>query len=265
MPAGAETPLRGAVLLVTRPAGQELELCRLIESAGGRALHFPTVIVVAAGDAARIRARLAAALPADVVIFISRNAVNFAFDAWPELGARVSPADVYAAGEGTAAVLARRGSPARSNAPVKAGSEGLLALPEFAPERIRGSSVVIVRGEGGREFLSAELARRGASPRYVEVYRRERPAVDAGRIKILWQEDRPDVIVITSIQGLDNLLLMTPATYHSPLLATRLAVISRRVHDHARELGFHGAIAVAAAAEDGALVNAAAQVLDGKT
>ena len=67
-------PLSGLGVLVTRPKDQAEPLCRLIEAAGGRALKLPGLVIAPATDSAAARRLLAA--DSDLLIFISRNAVD---------------------------------------------------------------------------------------------------------------------------------------------------------------------------------------------
>jgi uroporphyrinogen-III synthase len=60
--------------------------------------------------------------------------------------------------------------------PVRADSEGLLAMPELsAPD---SQPIVIAKGEGGRELLASELTCRGALVTEWECYRRCWPDID---------------------------------------------------------------------------------------
>ena len=69
--------LDGVTVLVTRPAGQAAHLCRLIEAAGGRALHIPTLEISPVEDLDQVRAAAGDIERFDIVIFVSPNAVRF--------------------------------------------------------------------------------------------------------------------------------------------------------------------------------------------
>ena len=75
----ADAPLAGIGVLVTRPAGQAAELVAAIEAAGGRSIGFP-VIEIAPRSPQAIEADLAGLADPDIVIFISRNAVEHGLD-----------------------------------------------------------------------------------------------------------------------------------------------------------------------------------------
>ena len=71
----SEDNLRGARVLVTRPAHQAEALAQLIESAGGVALRLPTVEIAAPADPAALDAVLDRLHEFAYAIFISPNAV----------------------------------------------------------------------------------------------------------------------------------------------------------------------------------------------
>jgi uroporphyrinogen-III synthase len=203
------------------------------------------------------RERLQAAVTeCDEFIFVSRNAVAGAVELLPDLAAQLAGKAVYATGAATRGALLDAGVTAVRHTDAGRASEGLLALPELAPDRIRGRSVAIVRGEDGRELLPEELQRRGADVRCLATYRRSLPQPPPETVNSLWQDNRPDVIVITSVTGLHNLVHLTPIARRPLLFATRLVVISERIAGAARELGFTAPAAVAEAASDPALCRA---------
>ena len=61
--------------------------------------------------------------------------------------------------------LAERGVPGCIAPTERFDSESLLELPELAADRVKGKRVAIFRGDGGRELLAENVARRSiASP-----------------------------------------------------------------------------------------------------
>lgn len=244
-------------MLVTRPRGQADNLCRLIRGAGGEAVSFPTLEIAA--DPGMDAARLASLLDGIThVIFISRNAVEYFEHLAGDVAAALGNRMVLAAGGGTGAELRRRRVDGVRISP-GAGGEGLLRLEELAPSRMRGREVLIVRAAGGREYLKDELERRGARVRYATVYRRLKPAADAGP---LWRAGGPDIIVATSAQGLDNLVAMTPQEDRDALLLTPLVVISPRLAQAAARAGFAGRLSVAPAQSDRGILEAIMQSVE---
>jgi uroporphyrinogen-III synthase len=245
--------LHGLGVLVTRPAGQAEALCRLIESAGGRALPFPTLEILPAADQERARALLAE--PWYLMVFTSRNAVEHAlalgFD-----GRWTQAERLAAVGKATGLALTEAGRAPDLVPPERFDSESLVAMPGLAD--LAGRRVLIVRGEGGRALLGEVLTERGAEVRFAEVYRRVRPDLDPGPLIARWNED-VGLVVATSDEVLLNLVEMLGDAGRAPLLATPLAVISERTGQTARGLGFR-TVTVAERAEDAAIVRALSQL-----
>jgi len=244
--------LGGLRVLVTRPAPQATTLCRLVEDAGGTALCLPTIVIAEAADPAAAGRLLVE--PADIVIFISRNAVASAAQIVPDLSVRLHGRQVLATGEGTRLELADHGIVHALAPSAGPGGGGLLQLDVLGARAVSGRDVLIVRGDGGREQLREELERRGARVRYAEVYSRRNP--DAAQLNGMWRAARPDIIVTTSNQGLENLVELVDEGLLGELFATPLVVTSVRARALAAELGFRGRIAAAAAGDDATLLRA---------
>ena len=66
--------LQGQVILNTRPAHQQAELTALLERDGARVLSFPVIEIVASGTP------LAQPVDHDILLFVSRNAVDHGLD-----------------------------------------------------------------------------------------------------------------------------------------------------------------------------------------
>lgn len=242
--------LSGVGVLVTRPAHQAEPLCALIEAAGGRAWRLPSLAIVDGPDS---RAAMATLDDYDLAIFTSVNAVEKALTlrapaAWPQ-NLRCA-----AVGAATARALTDHGVHGVLVAPPPYDSEALLTLP--ALQQAVGQSIVIIRGEGGREVLADTLRARGARVDYREVYRRVRPEIDAGPIVQAWQRGGITVVTATSAQGLQNLIAMLGTEGAVLLRATPLVVVNARMIQLAAELGFLHPPLVAEAASDEALVAA---------
>lgn len=245
--------LDGLRVLVTRPRHQSATLAALIESRGGTAIRFPAIEILPARDPDRARALMAGLDEFSLVIFISPNAVR---QGLALAGVVPRRARVAAVGEGSAAALAQAGIENVLRPSGAASSEALLALPELAPERLEGSRVLIVRGEGGRELLGRVLGERGARVAYAEVYRRARPEIDAGNIIRQGRAGAIDTVVVTSVKGLENLFEMLEDSDAVWLERCGFVVASDRIASRARELGVREPPVVAAGADDEALVEA---------
>jgi uroporphyrinogen-III synthase len=209
------------VVLVTRPAGQVVPLCRAVEALGGEALSVPTIeIAVVPEAAARVHEAVGAGF--DIAVFTSANAARIA---WPMLAA-AAPAPVAAVGEGTAAALRELGA-GEVHVPVaSADSEGLLALPLLSAPA--GRSVAIFTGEDGRAVLAEGLAARGTRVRIVPVYRRVLPPPPHSALVGRILGGCVHAVTVSSAEGGRNLYALLPAN--------AAAVVARLPHvaPHAR-------------------------------
>lgn len=171
---------------------------------------------------------------ADIIIFISTNAVNFATQAmkqaWP------SETQFYAIGAATLNALAQLGISAQEAPQDCQQTEGLLTLPQL--QSLSNKKIVIVRGRGGREALASELIHRGGDVSYWEVYRRTCPRLSPQSNAQAWQQAKIDTIVITSGEILDNLIKLVPKELFAWLRACHIIVPSSRVQEQAVANGF---------------------------
>ncbi|MEX2354124.1 MAG: uroporphyrinogen-III synthase [Gammaproteobacteria bacterium] len=253
--------LDGYKILVTRPGLQGENLCRLINDAGGEAIPFPVIRIVPSQQPGpgQFRQLLAGS---SHIIFVSRNAVVFAAQLAGDLQASLQGKIVFAVGAGTLQELEERGVvDIRSPGP-QSGSEAVLALDELEESQISGRHILIIRGNGGRELLRETLAARGAQVRYADVYQRIKPDVDQVIVDSLWQDTRPDVIVITSAQGLKNLLVMSGEANRENLSGKRLVVMSSRLKSLAENSGFTFPAMVAGEQTDQGLLQAIGQSVE---
>jgi uroporphyrinogen-III synthase len=224
-------PLRGAGIVITRPARQAAVLAQQIAAVGGTPLIFPTIAILPPDDTRAlddVRRRLA---QFDYAIFVSANAAEFGIGdpaAWP------AALPAFAPGRGTAAALAGAGIGDVRQPRTTMDSEGLLELDEFtAPS---GKRVVIFRGGTGRDLLADTLTERGAHVTRVDCYRRARPQSGAEGLVAAWRERRVDAITLTSSEGLDNLWEMLDSYGRSELAATPAFVSHPRIAERAHAL-----------------------------
>ncbi len=250
------TVLADRVIWVTRPRQQSETLSRLIETAGGKVIRLPVIEIQPVRQNRDVQVLAAILAAADLVIFVSRNAVKYAATVLPEFYNRIPDKLILAVGAGTRLALEQQGIINVICPEAGKGSEALLQLPQLQPAAVAGKHILIVRGVGGRDLLEQSLREIGVDVNYLEVYQRGIPGIDAGSVAQLWHTDPPDAIIVTSVEGLHNLVNMTPADRRASLFHTPLAVMSDRIGTAARTLGFIYAPAVATVASDAGLVQA---------
>lgn len=243
----ADTQRRG--VLVTRPAAQATALGAGLRAAGLTPLYLPTLAIEAADPAVAVAA-LRAALPCDLAIFISANAVQHALPVIAAAGGLPAGCTVAAVGPASARALQAAGFSNVLTPDARFDSEGLLALPQL--NQAAGRLVVIFRGHGGRTLLADTLAARGADVRAVACYRRL-AAGDPAQLKAWLETNAIAALSATSRASLDGLLTLAgPAVAQIKTLP--LAVLSAALVDYARHAGFNGPILSAGEASDAALV-----------
>lgn len=228
--------LAGRRVLITRPREQAQALEHLVRDAGGEPVCVPAIEILPLADPAPFQALAARLAEFDLAIFVSRNAVCRALDL---LGSRPWPASlkVAAVGQGSRAELEQRGIAPVIAPAGRSDSEALLALPELAA--VRGSRIVIFRGEGGRELLGRELAARGASVEHAACYRRVAP--EGASMRSAWARGM-DAVTVSSAEGLANLFAMLGEGAARRLSSVPLFVPHPRVAGEAQRRGLQQAI-----------------------
>src|SRR5256884_7290147 len=168
----SEGPLSGRGILVTRPSEHALALADRLRGAGAEPVLFPTIEFLPVENAAAVSSLIARLDGFQLAIFVSPTAVMrghamvVASRNWPA-GLRVA-----AVGTGTASALEELGFHSVIAPSGEADSEALAELPEL--QGLKGCSVVIFRGQDGREWLRTRLETQGARVEYAECYRRAR-------------------------------------------------------------------------------------------
>ncbi|WP_415913894.1 fused uroporphyrinogen-III synthase HemD/membrane protein HemX [Paraburkholderia sp. J76] len=245
-------------VVITRPAGQSDDLAGQLAQRGMRTLDFPLIAIAPVTDEAPLRAALGALERYALVVFVSPNAVDRAFACYASVSSIWPPGlPVAVVGPASVAALERHGvaapdhrvvSPAGAGEeePARFDSESLYAALEktFGANGFTGKRVLIVRGDGGREWLAERLREAGAEVETVAAYRRvvpEPPMAAWTQIHALL-EGAPHAWLVTSSEGVRNLdeLAREHLTAgeivelrHAPLVAPHA-----RIAETARSMGF---------------------------
>ncbi|MBU6523171.1 fused uroporphyrinogen-III synthase HemD/membrane protein HemX [Ralstonia pickettii] len=188
-PASSSPPVQPApppVVVVTRPRAQAPMLVAALERHGLRTHQFPLLDIAPTPNLDDLRAALGDPSRYALVVFVSPNAVQQAFAAMPEGFRWPQEVPVAVVGPASAQALATHGVAPPAYSVIKPDthaddarqdSEALYARLDVPS--LSGREVLIVRGNGGREWLADQLREAGASVRTVEAYRRSVPVPDA--------------------------------------------------------------------------------------
>lgn len=223
---------------MTRPASQAAGLSALIRKAGGEPLELPVIEILDLADLASFHAVADRLESFDFAIFVSRNAVRKALALLAERrSGKPWPAHLRVAtvGGGSREELEARGFTAVIAPAGQADSEALLALPEFTG--IAGRRIVIFRGEGGRQYLGETLAARGALVEHAACYRRTLPGAGGAALAAAWALGNVDAVIVSSGEGLANLLEMLAGEGRQRLATTALFVPHPRIAAEAARQG----------------------------
>jgi len=248
--------LQGLSVLVTRPATQANALCELISEHHARPVRFPVMEIVAVIDTDSVMQQLKSLTDFDRLIFISVNAVDYAFDLLPEdLPASLK---IAAIGDKTAQRLVDIGLDPDIVPTEKFDTENLLLHSDL--QNLADKKVMIVRGNGGRELLAEELVKRGAQVEYAEVYQRIIPKRNASNLIENWQ-DMVHAVVVTSIGMFDNLVSLLGETGFEKLIHTPIVVVSIRIAEYASNQGCES-VWIADNVTDEAILSALCEIVE---
>lgn len=239
-------------VLVTRPAAQAESLCQLITAAGGHAIRFPAIEILDIDDTQQLETQIKRLHEFDLAIFVSVNAAVKGAEFVSRMRSWPSSCQVAAIGQRTAASLAQAGIGVNVIPEGRYDSESLLALA--ALQDMSGKNVIIFRGQGGRELLGNSLRERGAQVEYAETYRREMPDVNPDEVLQYWESGQINITIVTSGEILTNLVSLIGKPGEKHLFNTPLIVISERVAQQARDLGFTTTIMISHEVSDEAIM-----------
>ncbi|RZJ10723.1 MAG: uroporphyrinogen-III synthase [Rubrivivax sp.] len=224
-------------LLVTRPRPQCAAWLARLAALGVESRALPLIEILPAREPGDVRAAWAALPSMDLAVFVSPNAVEqfFAYAkgaAWPAhtLAACVGP--------GSAQALAAQGVPAGcivQPAVDAASLDSEHLWLELEPRRQwAGARVVLLRGDGGREWLAERLTEAGAQVEALTVYHRAAPRFEPAEHALLTDVlDRPEgfVWLFSSAEAVGHLRGLKLAGQRAIATHTRIA-------DAARDAGF---------------------------
>jgi uroporphyrinogen-III synthase len=237
-------------VVLTRPAGQNVDMATTLDSAGIPVIELPMLEIQALEDSesiGRIRQQFETLSDCDYTLFVSANAVNAAFQFCQQQGVKW-PKELACLGMGssTEARIIEAGwrlvpihNTEGSNRSLR--SEDM--MEQAWAQNVKGLSIAIIKGEGGREYMASVLAERGAKVVSISLYRRQKPVVKPEITELHLQhianDPRGSVIVLASADTLYNWsAILEQAGFDSIKPELTLLVPSTRVANEARNLGY---------------------------
>ncbi|WP_435607099.1 uroporphyrinogen-III synthase [Pseudomonas knackmussii] len=224
-------------LLLTRPQEECAALAASLAEHGVASASLPLLAIEPLDETPEQRSLLLDLDRYCAVVVVSKPAARLGLDRldryWPQPPARQV---WFAVGAATAAILDDYGLSVRY--PISGDdSEALLSLPELEQAlQVPDPRVLIMRGEGGREFLAERLRGQGVTVDYLELYRRTLPAYAPGELLRRVRDEQLNALLVSSGQGLEHLIELASEDW--PVLAgLPLFVPSARVAEAARQAG----------------------------
>jgi uroporphyrinogen-III synthase len=239
---------------VTRPQLQAEPLCRQLEAQGALPERLPAIEIRAVARRDELAATIGELQRYALIVFVSANAVRFGATL---LGER---RDLCLAAIGPATLRALNQAGHRVAIVPDGGfdTEALLRHPRL--QNLTGQRVLLIKGDGGRELLEAELGRRGALVTTACVYARQRTTLDAAQAEALAMGCNDGALaVITATSAEIGLSLLAMAAAHPSLRdgfgRCHWLVPGLRVATELQAHGLTAPLLVAASAEDQSLID----------
>ena len=230
--------LSGLRVLVPRPSPQGDKLVEEIRQLGAEALHFPVVETVPPESHEVLDQVLLDMEKFGLIIMVSVAAARSVLTRMRSLGLNWPRSTlVCSVGPVTSQVLRDNGIRVDIEPESEFTSEGLLA--SLQQTELSGRHIAIFRGQEGREKLTEDLEKAGATVLPVMSYRRQITAQPFDEVIQAWRSRGFDVVVITSHNILDALLELLGTQHRCLIETTRVLVISPRIANYCRRNKVH--------------------------
>lgn len=226
-------------VLVTRPAAQASGWVEPLRAQGLDAQALPLMAIEPLADDAALRDAWRTLGQYALAMFVSPNAVVHFFDARPDHTAWPPALRAGATGPGTLDALVRAGVPhALCVAPHDAPFDSAALWAHLRHEDWQGRSVLIVRGDGGRDEFAQSLREAGAQAAFVQAYRRAVPqwsAAERALADAALAAPAQHLWLLSSGEAIDHLAALLPG---AQLHRARALASHPRIAQRARAAGF---------------------------
>ena len=227
-------------LILTRPRAQAQDWVQRMARLGVACDCLP-LLDIAPLDPAPARQAWERLASQALLMFVSPNAVEHFFAARPAGMSWPSHTLAATVGPGSAQALLRQGVPAallRQPPPDAPSLDSEHLWPVLSGEDWRGREVLLVRGDGGREWLADRLREAGARVAALSVYRRQAPCLsDAERALLAHALACPQahVWLFSSAEAIDHLPGLAGGA--ADWSRSRAIATHERIAQRARQLG----------------------------
>ena len=201
--------LHHRTILITRAQGQAPEFQHLLEEAGARVLHLPTIEIRPRPDEELDHA-VEGLKTCEWLMFTSANAVEIVLDRAQALGKLPAPKGnsplpkICTIGPATADKVKSYGY-AVDLVPELYQAEGILKdFLDFNGGRVEGLRILLPRASRARELLPQTLRKQGAEVNLIEVYDTVVPEGSRSKMTQLFKSQPPDLITFTSSSTVSN-------------------------------------------------------------
>lgn len=225
------------MIYVTRPSPEGEVLTQLLNQANLPAIHLPLFDMLAGKDLFNLQIQLNRLLPNDIVIVVSPQVINVIKSYIPNL---IFPNNLryFAIGKKSAELLSQL-TQTRVDYPRQEDSEGLLEL--LASKSVNNYTVLILKGNVGRQLIAETLSTKQAQIKLIECYSRN---VIPYQQDILYNDIEKQILIVTSIAHLHQLEIYCKINHKKNAI---LVVTSQRIFEEAKQQNWQKIVLVTGA------------------
>lgn len=241
-------------VLITRPDERGKQLQEMLNKAGIATIHLPFFSITPGRELNELPNKINSLKAGDYVVLVSKSVVQYANQTLMDTGFRWrSDLHYFAVGQGTAECFSSECEQPMIYPFGEENSEGLLKLPPM--QQLAGKTVLLLRGNRGRELFSEQVKARGATLEVIECYQREPISYDNEEQTDLCKRAGINAVVVTSVEILTALMDFVPKSEHNWIKSCQLITVSRRIANLATWYGFEK-IVIAPRADNATLLQA---------
>ena len=249
----SNSTLVGKTIVVTRPLAQAQQLLEALEAQQATTIHFPVLKICEADNIVSAEKQFNNLSNYETIIFISANAVHYAMPILKKLNANLETLTLAAVGSATKLALESYGYHVAIVPQKGFNSEALLSEPSL--KEISGQNILIVRGQGGREYLRQTLESRDALVEYAEVYQRKLPE-NRNPVALSQLVARDCAILLYSVESAQNLWSLCTQDEQHWLQNVTFIIASERIAEAGTRDGYINNFIIAKDPSDQAMLAA---------